>query len=260
MMDEDQFIEVFVDTPLSVCEQRDVKGMYAKARRGEIKEFTGISDPYEPPLNPEITLDTGRCTPEENARRIMAELAQRGFVRWDAATDRLSEAAFTSRPHDRLPGAVVPSPIVFVNRRSVAAGSLETDSGDRVDSTASRTASMASCQGIVEVGEADADRVGGQLDRAAESGDEAALEAGGGDRANDDLALALDRSIRCRAPARGCGARSAPAGARPPPGSGRSGRSSSWRMSRRARARPRPRRRGGTSPAAARCRRCSRPG
>ena len=52
MMDEDQFIEVFVDTPLSVCEQRDVKGMYAKARRGEIKEFTGISDPYESPLNP----------------------------------------------------------------------------------------------------------------------------------------------------------------------------------------------------------------
>jgi sulfate adenylyltransferase len=83
MMDEDQFIEVFVDTPLSVCEQRDVKGMYAKARRGEIKEFTGISDPYETPLNPEITLDTVDHSPEENARRIMAELAQRGFVRWE---------------------------------------------------------------------------------------------------------------------------------------------------------------------------------
>jgi sulfate adenylyltransferase len=83
MMDEDQFIEVFVDTPLSVCEQRDVKGMYAKARRGEIKEFTGISDPYETPLNPEITLDTVDHTPEENARRIMAELAERGFVRWE---------------------------------------------------------------------------------------------------------------------------------------------------------------------------------
>jgi sulfate adenylyltransferase len=85
MMDEDQFIEVFVDTPLSVCEQRDVKGMYAKARRGEIKEFTGISDPYESPLNPEITLDTVGFTPEENARRIMVELARRGFVRWDPA-------------------------------------------------------------------------------------------------------------------------------------------------------------------------------
>jgi sulfate adenylyltransferase len=87
MMDEDQFIEVFVDTPLSVCEQRDVKGMYAKARRGEIKEFTGISDPYESPLNPEITLETVSHTPEENARRIMAELARRGFVRWDANQD-----------------------------------------------------------------------------------------------------------------------------------------------------------------------------
>lgn len=85
MMDEDQFIEVFVDTPLSVCESRDVKGMYAKARRGEIKEFTGISDPYESPLIPEITLDTVDFTPEENARRIMAELARRGFVRWDPA-------------------------------------------------------------------------------------------------------------------------------------------------------------------------------
>jgi sulfate adenylyltransferase len=83
MMDEDQFIEVFVDTPLSVCEQRDVKGMYAKARRGEIKEFTGISDPYETPLTPEITLDTVDHSPEDNARRIMAELAQRGFVRWE---------------------------------------------------------------------------------------------------------------------------------------------------------------------------------
>ncbi|MCC7025012.1 MAG: adenylyl-sulfate kinase, partial [Thermomicrobiales bacterium] len=82
MMGEDEFIEVFVDTPLSVCEQRDVKGMYAKARRGEIKEFTGISDPYEPPINPEITLDTVNNTPEENARRIMEELARRGFVRW----------------------------------------------------------------------------------------------------------------------------------------------------------------------------------
>ncbi len=87
MMDEDQFIEVFVDTPLSVCEQRDVKGMYAKARRGEIKEFTGISDPYETPLNPEITLNTVDCSPEENARRIMAELAERGFVRWDPGTN-----------------------------------------------------------------------------------------------------------------------------------------------------------------------------
>jgi sulfate adenylyltransferase len=87
MMGEDEFIEVFVDTPLSVCEQRDVKGMYAKARRGEIKEFTGISDPYEPPINPEITLETVSHSPEENARRILEELARRGFVRWGKPTE-----------------------------------------------------------------------------------------------------------------------------------------------------------------------------
>lgn len=81
MVGSDRFVEVFVDTPLEVCEQRDVKGMYAKARRGEIKEFTGISDPYEPPQSPEITLDTVGATPEQNARRILAYLVEKGFVR-----------------------------------------------------------------------------------------------------------------------------------------------------------------------------------
>jgi sulfate adenylyltransferase len=81
MVGEDQFVEVFVDTPLEECERRDTKGMYAKARRGEIKDFTGIDDPYEPPLNPELTLDTIHFTPEENARRIVAFLAQAGFIR-----------------------------------------------------------------------------------------------------------------------------------------------------------------------------------
>ena len=90
MMGEDQFIEVFVDTPLSVCEQRDVKGMYAKARRGEIKEFTGISDPYEAPLDPEITLATIDCTPEENARRIMAHLEKMGFLLDEEAVPSIS--------------------------------------------------------------------------------------------------------------------------------------------------------------------------
>jgi len=64
-----------------VCETRDAKGMYAKARRGEITGFTGIDDPYEAPLNPEMTLDTVRHTSEENALRIVAELIRRGFVR-----------------------------------------------------------------------------------------------------------------------------------------------------------------------------------
>ena len=82
---KDRFIEVYVNTPLSVCEQRDIKGMYAKARRGEIKEFTGIDDPYEPPESPEIELDTVEHTVEENARRILDLLAVKGFVRQSSA-------------------------------------------------------------------------------------------------------------------------------------------------------------------------------
>lgn len=76
----DRFIEVFVDTPLEVCEQRDPKGMYALARKGQIKEFTGIDDPYEPPSNPEVILDTVRLSPEENARLILSYLVEKGFV------------------------------------------------------------------------------------------------------------------------------------------------------------------------------------
>lgn len=81
MVGEDQFVEVYVSTPLEECERRDTKGMYAKARRGEIKGFTGIDDPYEEPLNPELVLDTITYTPEENARRIIDYLAQVGFIR-----------------------------------------------------------------------------------------------------------------------------------------------------------------------------------
>ena len=74
------FFEVFVDTPLEVCEERDVKGMYAKARRGEIKGFTGIDDPYEEPEDPEIGLDTVETTPEHNARKIVAYLIEQGYL------------------------------------------------------------------------------------------------------------------------------------------------------------------------------------
>ena len=81
MVGADHFIEIFVDTPLAVCEARDTKGMYAKARRGEIKDFTGIDDPYEPPDHPEMTLDTVTHTPEANARRILQHILQQGFVR-----------------------------------------------------------------------------------------------------------------------------------------------------------------------------------
>ena len=76
----DNFIEVFVNTPIEVCEQRDIKGMYAKARRGEIKGFTGVDDPYEEPLNPEIALETVGFTPEENARKIITYLQEHGFL------------------------------------------------------------------------------------------------------------------------------------------------------------------------------------
>jgi sulfate adenylyltransferase len=81
LVGSDNFIEVFVDTPLEVCEARDVKGMYAKARRGEIKDFTGIDDPYETPQHAEVTLDTVNYTPEDNARHILDYLIERGFVR-----------------------------------------------------------------------------------------------------------------------------------------------------------------------------------
>lgn len=81
MVGKDNFVEVFVDTPLAVCEGRDVKGLYAKARRGEIKDFTGIDDPYEAPQYPEITLDTVNYSPEDNARNILNYLIGRGFVR-----------------------------------------------------------------------------------------------------------------------------------------------------------------------------------
>jgi sulfate adenylyltransferase len=80
MVGADRFIEVFVDTPLELCEQRDTKGIYAQARRGEIKNFTGIDDPYEIPLKAEIVFDTVAHTAEENARRILAYLVKQGFV------------------------------------------------------------------------------------------------------------------------------------------------------------------------------------
>jgi adenylylsulfate kinase len=67
---EKDFIEVFVDTPLEVCEQRDVKGLYAKARKGEIKNFTGISAPYEAPENPEISVKTENKSIEDSAKEV----------------------------------------------------------------------------------------------------------------------------------------------------------------------------------------------
>jgi sulfate adenylyltransferase len=85
MMRKDGFIETFVDTPVEICEQRDVKGFYGKARAGIIKGFTGVDDPYEAPLHPEITLFTGKETPQENAERIMEYLIGEGFLLRDTA-------------------------------------------------------------------------------------------------------------------------------------------------------------------------------
>jgi len=81
MVGSEHFVEVYVNTSLEVCEQRDTKGMYAKARRGELKNFTGLDDPYEVPQHAEIVANTELHTAEENAQLILAHLAEFGFVR-----------------------------------------------------------------------------------------------------------------------------------------------------------------------------------
>jgi adenylyl-sulfate kinase len=76
----DNFIEIHVATSLEDCEGRDVKGLYAKARAGEIPEFTGVSDPYEPPENPELRIETSGRTPQESAAEVVDYLAGRGLA------------------------------------------------------------------------------------------------------------------------------------------------------------------------------------
>lgn len=75
-----QFVEVFVDAPLEKCRERDVKGLYQRAYRGEIPNFTGVNDPYEPPPNPEIHLHTDQETPEQSAQKVIAYLEERGLI------------------------------------------------------------------------------------------------------------------------------------------------------------------------------------
>jgi bifunctional enzyme CysN/CysC len=79
-LDEGEFIEVFVDTPLALCERRDPKGLYKKARERKIPNFTGIDSPYEAPVNPEIIIRTAETTPEEAAEFILAALKARGYI------------------------------------------------------------------------------------------------------------------------------------------------------------------------------------
>ena len=74
------FVEVHVDASVEACAERDVKGLYAKAFAGEIKEFTGVSDPYEGPTSPELRVDTETSTPEESAQLILGKLAELGLV------------------------------------------------------------------------------------------------------------------------------------------------------------------------------------
>jgi adenylylsulfate kinase len=76
----EDFIEVYVDAPLEVCAERDVKGLYKKAFSGEIEQFTGVSDPYEPPAAPELHLKTDEQTPQESARRVIERLEELGYL------------------------------------------------------------------------------------------------------------------------------------------------------------------------------------
>ena len=82
LQNEGEFIEIYVKCPVNVCEQRDVKGLYKKARAGEIKEFTGISAPYEEPSNPELTIDTSVMPVEESTRAILKYLEENRYVRF----------------------------------------------------------------------------------------------------------------------------------------------------------------------------------
>jgi adenylyl-sulfate kinase len=90
------FVEVYVATPLEVCLQRDVKGMYKKALSGEIKQFTGISDPYEPPTHPEIVIETEKETPEDSTNRILHELERRWLI------EPAPEPAYTTSEADSI--------------------------------------------------------------------------------------------------------------------------------------------------------------
>lgn len=80
ILGEENLIEVYCNCPLEICEERDVKGLYKKARKGEIKNYTGISSPYEPPLNPDIDLKTGEQTLNECVKIVIKELKERGII------------------------------------------------------------------------------------------------------------------------------------------------------------------------------------
>lgn len=80
MVPPGKFLEIHIATPLEVCEQRDVKGLYKKARAGEIRQFTGISDPYEAPLAPDLVLNTAECSLEQSVEQLLALLVNKGVI------------------------------------------------------------------------------------------------------------------------------------------------------------------------------------
>jgi adenylylsulfate kinase len=84
----EDFIEIFVDAPLEVCAERDVKGLYKKAFSGEIPQFTGVSDPYEPPAVPELHIKTNEEEPQESARRVISRLEELGYLELAKQYDR----------------------------------------------------------------------------------------------------------------------------------------------------------------------------
>ena len=88
--DIDRFVEVYVSTPIEVCEERDVKGLYKRARAGEVKEMTGVDDPYEPPESPEIVVDTLSLTPPQSADMILGELVRQGWLQESSEEARVS--------------------------------------------------------------------------------------------------------------------------------------------------------------------------
>ncbi len=82
LLNHGEFVEIYVKCSLEVCETRDTKGLYKKARAGEVKDFTGISAPYEEPVNPELTIDSAKLSVEESAREILNYLEEKGYVKF----------------------------------------------------------------------------------------------------------------------------------------------------------------------------------
>jgi adenylyl-sulfate kinase len=96
------FVEVFVDTPVEECEKRDVKGMYAKARAGEIKDFTGVDDPYEHPESPELVLETVETTEEECCRQVIEKMEVLGLIPGSGGEGSKDEPVYSPEEEEKI--------------------------------------------------------------------------------------------------------------------------------------------------------------